>query len=215
MKEKQLKIGIILIAAGNSSRLGTMKQLILLKKKTLLQVSSEIAQQLSSYSITILGYNQKKLMDHLRTKNTLSNNNWSIGMGTSIALGVNYFKDSTDGVMIMQCDQYRLAIEDYFTLINTWQNSDKGIVASQYSEFNSDIGSELNRDISSNKITIGAPAIFSKFYYDKLLLLQEKGAKALLEKYKNDLEYIKLADAAFDLDTPDDLKAFKLYQKQL
>ncbi len=221
---KKTNIGIILIAGGNSSRLGHMKQLIKINNKTFLKNSFEIAQQLSSFAIAILGYNQEKLITQVNENKSLVDNfifneDWPIGMGTSIALGVEYFSDPTifkdetkiDAIMIMQCDQYRLTFEDYSNLIEVWRNSDKGIVASQYLE----ICSDEDQDINSNKSTIGAPAIFSKFYYDELLLLKEKGAKALLIKYSKDLEVVKLDDAAFDLDSEKDLDAFNNYLDEL
>lgn len=79
-------------------------------------------------------------------------------------------------------------------MINCWQRSDNGIAASQYA------------DIKSNKVTTGAPEIYSKLYYDELLLLKEKGVKQLLTKYSSILEIVRIPDAAFDLDTPEDLK---------
>ena len=117
--------------------------------------------------------------------------------------------------MIMQCDQYRLAMNDYSNLIEVWRKSSKGIVASQYVETGSAVGDEKSTNTSSNKVTIGAPAIFSEFYYDKLLQLKEKGAKALLKQYSKDVEIVKLDDATFDLDTDEDLHTFNLYLEEL
>jgi len=220
-------IGIILIAGGNSSRLGHMKQLIEMEGKSFLQNSFEIAKQLSLFTITILGYNQEKLISQVDENRCLFNPNWPVGMGTSIALGVDRFCDviqdenetKIDGVMIMQCDQYRLNFNDYANLIEVWRKTDKGIVASQYSETGFEKGSETDTekdaDTSANNVTIGAPAIFSKIYYDELRLLKEKGAKALLNRYSNDVEIVKLHDAAYDLDTEKDLDTFNNYLDEL
>ncbi|PCI72929.1 MAG: hypothetical protein COB38_02505 [Gammaproteobacteria bacterium] len=223
MTDVKKKIGIILIAGGNSSRLGHMKQMVKIEGKTFLQNSFEIAQQLSPFTITVLGYNQEKLISQVDENKSIFNQDWPIGMGTSIALGVKHFIGGTedkntpvlDGVMIIQCDQYRLTFDDYSNLIEVWRNSDKGIVASQYLETSSETCSKTDADINPNKVTVGAPAIFSKFYYDKLLQLKEKGAKALLKQYSKDVEIVKLDDAAFDLDTNEDLNTFNLYLEEL
>ena len=220
---KKTNIGIILIAGGNSSRLGHMKQLVEIEGKSFLQNSFEIAQQLSPFAITILGYNQKKLISQVNKDKSLFNPEWPIGMGTSIALGVEHFCDATkyknetevDGVMIMQCDQYRLKVGDYLNLIERWKSSSKGIIASQYFEKKFEACSKAGSETNANKVTIGAPAIFSKFYYDKLLLLKEKGAKALLNRYSKDLEVFKLDNAAYDLDTEEDLDTFNNYLDEL
>ena len=224
---KKGNVGIILIAGGNSSRLGHMKQMIEIDGKTFIQNCFEIAQKLTPFAIIILGYNQEKLIRHVNENISLFNPEWPIGMGTSIAIGVEHFCDTTkykneteiDGVMIMQCDQYRLSLNDYSNLIERWKNSSKGIVASQYFERDFKKGPKTNPetdfDTSVNKVTIGAPAIFSKFYYDELLLLKEKGAKALLKQYSKDVEIVKLDKAGFDLDTDEDLNTFNLYLEEL
>ena len=179
---KKGNIGIILIAGGNSSRLGHMKQLVEINNKTFLKNSFEIAKQLSTFSVTILGYNQEKLISQIDESKSLFNPKWPIGMGTSIALGVEHFSDATiykddteiDAVLIMQCDQYRLSVDDYSNLMTRWKNSSKGIIASQYNEADSELDSETDSETSANKVTLGAPAIFSKFYYDELLLLRKR-----------------------------------------
>ena len=189
------KLGIIIIAAGNSSRLGQAKQLIEISGVSLLQKTLSIAEQLSNDSVCILGHDADRFESKLERSSCkiLVNENWLLGMGSSIACGVNFFMGKVDAVMILLCDQYRLTMADLTQLVEQWQNEPDKIIASQYIEK------------KCNKLIEGAPAIFPNRYFDSLIRLEEKGARDILNK--DNVIVVSLDNAAFDLDTADDLKA--------
>jgi len=53
---------------------------------------------------------------------------------------------------------------------------------------------------------LGAPCIFPKKHFVELSQLKETGAHHLLKKYNESIVTIELENAAFDLDTPEQLK---------
>jgi len=190
------KIGIIVIAAGNSSRLGQPKQLVEIAGVSLLQNTINLAEQLSENSVCVVGFDADKFKSSLEVSTTkiLVNKNWQQGMGCSIACAVKYFTDEVDAVMILLCDQYRLTEADLGLLIERWQRDPDKIVASQYFE------------IKCNSLIEGAPAIFPKQYFGPLMALKEKGARDILSKNQENVIAVLLENAASDLDTKDDLK---------
>lgn len=190
------KLGIIIIAAGNSSRLGQAKQLVEISGTSLLQIALSNAEELSNYSVCILGHDANRFESKLERSSCkiLVNESWLLGMGSSIACGVNFFMDKVDAVMILLCDQYRLTLADLTPLIEQWHNEPDKIIASRYLEK------------KCNRLIEGAPAIFPNRYFDSLVKLEEKGARDILNKNRDNVVVVSLDNAAFDLDTADDLK---------
>jgi len=190
------KLGIIVIAAGNSSRLGQPKQLVEIAGINLLQKTVNIAQRLSKTSVCVLGYNADRfeMKLHLADCKILVNKNWPQGMGSSIACATKFFEKKVNAVMILLCDQYRLTKVDYDQLVEQWQTKPDKIIASQYF------------DKKTKMVIEGAPAIFPKRYFAALMTLKEKGARDILRKNQEQIMTVLLENAAFDLDTEDDLK---------
>jgi molybdenum cofactor cytidylyltransferase len=209
------QLGLIIIAAGNSSRLGHAKQLVEFKTCSLLQKSLNLTKQLALPTTCVLGYNAARLKDSLTPSEQFDsddgclldfivNSKWQTGMGTSIATGVESMSDTSkdiSAVMILLCDQYLLTEKDLQKLINAWQENPDQIIASQYTE------------PSKQHLVNGAPAIFPKKYFKNLLQLTTKGARGLLEKEKNSVISVASPNAAFDLDTAEDLKALRQFEK--
>ncbi len=210
MKKKIL--GIVIIAAGSSSRLGSPKQLIKINGKTLLRKSLDLASRFSDKRVCVLGYQADRVrlganIDQLEGQlggqlggqceeqcEAIFNPDWSQGMGRSIATGCEYFEHKVDAIMVMLCDQYLLEINDIEKLCQQWQQQPDKIIASEYFEK------------KHQKIVVGAPAIFPKHYFKALKKLQKTGAREIIEKNANDRVTIRLNNAATDLDTKDDLK---------
>jgi len=202
MDEKQDKqLGVVIIAAGDSSRLGQPKQLIKFKGITLLERAINTAKKISDNMVCVLGFQANELIEQLQIKSSqlVVNRKWQQGMGSSIALGMKYLLNkqkpqSLDAILIMLCDQYLICETDINNLITHWKYTDKNIIASQYFE------NKQKRFIE------GAPAIFCKKYFSALSILKDKGARDILKTNPQDLLSIQIDNAGFDLDTSDDLQ---------
>ena len=199
-------LGIMVIAAGNSSRLGQPKQLVEISGISLLQKTVSIAEQLSKTSVCVLGHDIERYKANLTLASCkiLVNENWLQGMGSSIACGSTFFEKKVDAVMILLCDQYRITKADYERLVEQWQNEPDKIIASQY--FDSKIKTLVD----------GVPVIFPKRYFNSLMSLREKGARDILRKNQKNTIKVLLENAVFDLDTEEDLRVLnKLNGEQL
>jgi molybdenum cofactor cytidylyltransferase len=199
-KKNCLKIAMIILAAGDSKRMGTIKQLLPWHKTTLLRHAIEqgLASDVNEVFV-VLGANYKIIADHISQYNinSINNSNWSQGMGTSIASAMHYLYENNlnyDAVLIALSDQPLVDIKYYNYLINKYITSAKNIIASQ------------------NKDRIGVPAIFGSGYFETLSKLrQDIGARKIISMYTDDLQVVKGEGKLIDVDTVSDYKT--LFQK--
>jgi len=189
------KLAGILIAAGNSSRLGQSKQLIKYQNLNLLNRSVALAEFATQNVWVILGSEAEQHSHSIVSKsvNLINNENWQQGMGTSIAKGIACLSEEYDGALILLCDQWALEQSDLFSLISRWQKNTDKIVCSQYYD------QKANSEIS------GAPAIFPSAYFKQLSNLRDTGARKILQQNPQDVISLNLPNAGHDLDTPEDL----------
>ncbi|NNE97858.1 MAG: nucleotidyltransferase family protein, partial [Pyrinomonadaceae bacterium] len=123
---------------------------------------------------------------------TLLNEDWELGMSTSIKKGLEHLLVLDPGlraVILLLCDQPFVTKNTISRLVETRRASGKLIVASEYSD------------------TFGTPALFSREVFKELLALTgDRGAKNLINDKKNkNVSFIASPEAAFDIDTKEDL----------
>ncbi|MBK8568342.1 MAG: nucleotidyltransferase family protein [Saprospiraceae bacterium] len=182
---------ILVLAAGASTRLGQPKQLVRWGEKTLLEKSCETAISIENQGITVvLGASCEVInpaIEHLPVR-TVFNENWALGMGTTIACGIASLPPDADAVLLLLCDQPFVSLGLLKDLVEKWQQHPSHIVASAYGG------------------SYGPPAIFGKECFDGLLALQgQQGAKKLMGQYTNKLLLVDFPEGLFDIDTPADL----------
>ncbi len=191
--------GIIILAAGNSSRLGTPKQLLEYKGKSLLQHAIDEALLIQEAPvIVVIGATHQDIENSIKQKKGIAfahNKNWNSGMGSSIKTGLQHLLKTSPGItacIITVCDQPFINSTIFNALINAHHETGTGIVASAYAG------------------TIGTPALFDKDYFNELINLNNaEGAKKLLQKYDDDLIAIPFENGEVDIDTIDDYERLK------
>lgn len=189
-----MRIGIIILAAGSSSRLGQSKQLVLFENKSLLRRAAEVSLSTStSHVIVVLGSEIKthrKVIDDLSLK-IVSNDLWENGMGSSLKTGLRYLLEidpDTEAVIILVCDQPHLTSGILNSLLNNYRQTQAPVIASAYAD------------------TLGVPALFNKTTFARLLTIDDKqGAKKILQQYMP-VKTISFPEGALDIDTPEDLE---------
>lgn len=193
-----MKYGILILAAGASSRLGTPKQLLLYGKKTLLQNAIDASTGVpGSYTIVITGAAHEEVEKSMAgsTAEIVRNSDWQSGMSSSIKAGIQFITKThpqTEAVIICVCDQPHVSTTLLTELIRQHERTGKAIVASAY------------RD------TVGTPALFSSRFFGDLLNLQgDEGAKKLIGKYATDALSVPFEKGALDIDTPADYEKIK------
>lgn len=186
------KTGIIILAAGNSSRLGQPKQLLEYQGKTLLQRSVDEALSLNAAEVVvILGSNHAMISEEtiLNGTTVLVNHRWQTGMASSIQAGIGHFhaNNKIESALLMLCDQPHVDQVLLKELVKKQQNSDCTIVASSYGN------------------TLGVPAVFSREMFPALLSLQgQEGARKLIASNKETLKSVPFQKGYVDIDTSSD-----------
>ncbi|KOP38309.1 nucleotidyltransferase family protein [Flavobacterium sp. WLB] len=194
MKDQfQNKTAIIILAAGNSSRLGRPKQLLEYKDSTLLKNTiSEALKVPNSFTIVVTGANHNEVQKELNTTeiNICFNPEWENGMSSSIVKGLNellLLKPDCDECIFAVCDQPFVTNLVFENLISEYHKTKKGIIASAYSE------------------TLGTPVLFHRKYFNELLELSgQEGAKKIIKKYLEDTVSVPFVKGNIDIDTEED-----------
>lgn len=188
-----MKTGIIILAAGSSSRLGRPKQLLDYKGKTLLQtVINEALETSCRPVIAVLGSNAKEIASqHQHDQvNFVINESWENGMASSIVAGLSAIirnNSEIESIIIAVADQAFIKMINFNNLIEKQKETGKNIIASTYAE------------------TIGTPVLFKKDYFEALLSLTgAEGAKKILKQYPQDVETVVFEHGEIDIDTETD-----------
>ena len=187
------KYGVIILAAGNSSRLGEPKQLLKYQDKTLIRHVTEVAiETVGQEVIIVTGSGAASIEKELEplTFHQTFNENWETGMGSSVAAGIAKLlvvNPLAEGTIIAVSDQPFVTSLLFEALIKKSQETGSGIAACAYDE------------------TLGTPVFFSRKYFDILLKLNgTDGAKKLLKKYENDVTKVSFPAGSIDIDTAAD-----------
>lgn len=191
----------LILAAGQSKRFGSPKQLLKWKDSNLLEHAIQsVCESKVSKTFLVLGANYAQILKEVKTNHVeiVRNETWEKGLGNSIAFGVNHILKSNaniDGILLMLADQPLIDSEYLDSLINKFESDEEQIIASSYK--------------NGKK---GVPALFDKCYFKKLSNLKgDKGAKNLIGKYDKKVITLSAEQIIFDIDTKEDYKS--LYQK--
>lgn len=191
------KIGVIILAAGSSSRLGFPKQLVKFEGKNLLQKMIDLADDFSfDAKVLVLGANSDEIKRGIDSKNfkIALNEEWAEGMSSSIRKGVVLCEEmeKLDHLLILLSDQPFVNSEKIEQLI---QLQLKNKIPATFSEYDGNIG---------------VPAIFSKEVFSDLKKLSgDQGAKKLIYKGKFEYQTLNFEKGNFDVDTKEDVEFLK------
>jgi len=187
--------GIVILAAGASSRLGRPKQLLAWQGKSMLRyISEEAGEAVNGPVVVVLGENADQLVPETDVAATqVINEEWKEGIGSSIRCGLSALLEmspSADAVIFMVCDQPFVTTALLKDLVATHAKTHKPIVASQYAN------------------TLGTPALFDKAIFPELINLQgDTGAKAIIHQYIELVETIAFPLGHIDIDTAADYES--------
>ncbi|MFP4846155.1 NTP transferase domain-containing protein [Winogradskyella sp. PE311] len=190
-----MNIAIIILAAGSSSRMKEPKQLLTIRKKTLLGIAIENAlNSKCSKVFCVLGANAELIKNSINNYEieTIVNTEYNKGLSSSIIKGIEHIKPKLfDAAIIMLADQPNLHSDYLDKLIKIFKANQEKIIASNYSGIN------------------GVPAIFPKRTFQQLLKLNgDKGAKEFLNSGLIIVKSIQSKDELIDIDTKHDYNKY-------
>ena len=190
--------GIVILAAGNSSRLGKPKQLLFHQNKTLLRhTADEAIDAMLGPVAVVLGHNAETIASSIaeRPLQIIFNPQWQEGLASSISTGLSNILSlhpSIQSVILAVCDQPFLTTSVFQQLLTEHLQTGKGIIASSYAD------------------TVGTPALFHRRYFQNLLQLKgADGAKKVMQAYKDFMTTIPFSKGSVDIDTAEDYERFK------
>lgn len=192
----------VVLAAGESKRLGTPKQVCEYAGVSLVERAVQAAQPVATAGVVVVTGAEAEATEAavrraLRPQDRLLRNaDWRDGMGSSLAFGVRAVEpEAPEGVLVMLCDQPLVTADDIAALVAEWHaDPDRPLVAG-FGE------------------AIGPPAVFPPAWYPRLAALEgDAGARALLESGA-DFKVFSLPAAATDIDTSADLRRLGEYDK--
>ena len=200
MKKGNGNIALLLLAAGESSRMGSPKQLLPWKETTLLGRAINNAKKSRVKDIfVVIGANEQEIRrTHAGSSvHWILNKDWREGMGTSISIALQKVLekgDLYDAVLVMLCDQ-PLIDRDYLNaMISAFESNTASIICTSYAQAN------------------GVPAIFSRKHFWELQQLDgNSGARKIIAQYPNQTFALQPGGKEVDLDTPEIYKT--LFEK--
>lgn len=186
------RVSAIMLAAGSSSRMGKLKQLMPLGESTILEQTLDnlLGSKLTEV-IVVLGYKAEEIRKRIsgRPVKVVVNPLYRKGMGTSIAAGLKFVDSQAQAVMLVLGDQPYVDSPTINRLLDAFSSSKKGIAIPIY------------------KGKRGHPLIFSR-KYDKQLsnLSGDIGGREIIKEHPEDvLEVpVKCEGVVIDIDTPPD-----------
>lgn len=191
--------GLILLAAGGSSRLGRPKQLLLYQGRTLLRHAAETAFASGCRPVVVvLGAQADRLRAEIDGLEVViaGNPDWALGMGSSVRAGLRALEEAAPdaaGVVLMLCDQPLITAASLDALVQAHVDTNAPLVASEYGG------------------TRGVPAFFGRALFPDLRALKgEQGAKAVLAAHASEAVALPLPAGVWDVDTASDYERLQV-----
>jgi molybdenum cofactor cytidylyltransferase len=183
----------LVLAAGASTRFGSVKQLVRIGGRPLLHTTVTRAAEVAGNSlIVVLGSGAAELAPLLKHSpgSIVVNQDWREGLASSIRAGMARLPAGCNALMLLLADQAAVTADDLRRLAGAWRRQPQCIAAALYAG------------------TIGAPAIFPRSAFRELTDLRgDIGARTLLRRNAGRLVRVPMPSAAVDIDTPEDLLA--------
>lgn len=188
-----MNLGIIILAAGSASRMGTPKQLLDIHGKSLLHRVIDNCLDLKGHKVSVvLGAHKELIKPTLAGYpiNIIENDQWETGMSSSIKMGligVYMIDKDIDGVLLVAGDMPSVSDFHLRNLVENAQKSEEAIIASAYDN------------------TLGIPCLFKREVLSDLLDLKgDKGAAQVFKKHQKNILHVPLGAAKVDIDTKED-----------
>ena len=217
-----MTIAALILAAGRASRFGSLKQLAPINNKPMLQHCIDSANSaLPGAVYTLLGYQPELIKSTITGTKVIEHPQWARGIGSSIAVGVEYLSKDFDTILIMLGDQPMISgsyLQQLIDLFKEQQHQDQ-LRKKQPKKDQSQKDHAQNHHIkkhqqpvcSAYQKNLGVPAIFGRQHFSQLQkLADDYGAKQFLMDLSPAPVALPLGELSIDVDYPQDLQSLLL-----
>jgi molybdenum cofactor cytidylyltransferase len=187
-------IAAVILAAGESARLGQAKQLLGLGGRSLLRHAVECAIGGGCDPVfVVLGARADTLLPQLSgtAARVVRNERWREGIGSSVRAGVAEVQrgwPDACAVLLLVCDQPHLTPQLVQRVRESFDGTGGRVVACEYAG------------------TVGVPALFERSLFPELVALSgTTGAKSVLQAHADEVVAVNWPEGAIDIDRPGDL----------
>jgi molybdenum cofactor cytidylyltransferase len=201
-----IRISGILLAAGESKRMGKPKLLLNLGESNIINTTIENLLKSKIFElIIVLGHEAQNIESSLSSQDKrikfVTNKNYREGMSTSIKCGVLTASKDSEAFLIALGDQPLISPKIINRLIEKYQSSGVGIITVMHQSLR------------------GHPVIISKKYVQEILSLNgDIGARDLLKQHLDDTASINIesSEEFFDIDRTQDYGELKrIYDRKI
>lgn len=181
----------VVLAAGSSSRFGATKQTVTLNDVPLVRRALDTAARACNDRVlTVIGHDRSSVLEAMNADSgfVIVNENYSQGLGSSIAAAARACRPGADALLLLLVDQALVTADHLFALLDSWSGADNEIVATAYDD------------------TRGPPVLFPRATFDDLCQLSgDNGARGLFQDERFQVKTVRFEPGAIDIDTPADL----------
>jgi molybdenum cofactor cytidylyltransferase len=189
-----MNIGVVILAAGESKRMGVPKQTLPIFGVPMLKYLIDEVLDTDSHPVTVvLGAHKSKIVPLLENIpiGIIDNPDWQKGMGSSIKMGLvgAYLITKGFDALIFITSDMPYVNADYIKKMMqvAVENPDKSIIVSEYNG------------------VLGIPVLFKKERFEDILDMKpEHGAKQFFDKYPDEIVSVVFGLGGIDLDTKED-----------
>jgi molybdenum cofactor cytidylyltransferase len=194
-------VAAIVLAAGSSRRMGTPKQLLELKGKTLLEhtLANVRAARIGDI-VLVLGANAEKIQACVATEDlkVVVNAGHEQGMGTSLRTGLAAVKPEMEAALIVLADQPFIQPSTLRAIVESRQRTGAKITVPLYKGFR------------------GNPVLLDRSVFPELMGLSgDVGCRAIFGSHVEGIHKLAVDDVGvlIDIDSPEDLKRGDVFSK--
>jgi molybdenum cofactor cytidylyltransferase len=179
----------LILAGGESRRMGLPKLLLAYKDKSLLAHAIAKAKAVTPKGLVVVGAYAEDYQAEAEKEGAkvIRNPEWAEGLASSLRVGIASLAKNVEAALIMLPDQPFVPDQHLQKLVETWQDTRAQLVFSRYQDI------------------LGAPCVIARSLFKEVQTLRgDKGARALVRDgvtvAEVELEHFQ------DIDTPEDAK---------
>jgi molybdenum cofactor cytidylyltransferase len=183
----------ILLAAGESRRMGYPKPLLLIEGKTFIEKIAAKMLAVAPRLVIVIGAHRDRVRDAIPRDvriEIVENPNYSRGQLSSLKIGLGAIHADSQGVIVHLADHPMVRVESFRAVVDSYERTGKPMV------------------IARNGGQRGHPVLFDRSVFAELQNAPEgEGARHVVKADASRVEYVDLDDPGItlDLDTPADL----------